>query len=386
MKLLVLTYDFAPMFGGKTTMLRNFFERTTFEKTVLTVSHKDSAEYDKKQRFKIVRIPKILFNIPMPILRVYFFKVFFLFLFGAYLFLKKRPDLVIAGQLLSEGAAAYYLQKFFGAKYCLFVYDTIDGEAPFFSRDKGIAKKILENASKVFYISNFMKEKLIKQGAKESALVLLHPTADHEFFVPNLDTRQLKKSLGVKGKVILTVGRIVERKGIDKVINVLPVLEKNFPQIKYIVVGKGPQLEEYKELAKKRGVQESVIFTGFVQDNELPLYYNLCDVFVMASSYLEKSFISEGFGIVFLEANACAKPVIGVAQAGMTDSIIDGKTGLLLKEPNKKELQKAIEKILGNEEFANQLGLAGQKRIEQSLNWPNVVKKFEQSLLEVKSN
>ena len=117
-----------------------------------------------------------------------------------------------------------------------------------------------------------------------------------------------------------------------------------------------------------------------MEERKLPKYYNICDLFVMPSSYIKEKFISEGFGIVFLEANACGKQVIGSANAGMTDAIVNNKTGLLLKTDTLTELENAILTILLNPKFAKKLGKNGLNRVQNEFNWSVVSKKFESEI------
>jgi len=136
--------------------------------------------------------------------------------------------------------------------------------------------------------------------------------------------------------VILTVGRIRSEenyKGHAIMLKVLRILDENYV---WIVVGGGNHLFSLKNEAKKLGLDSRIRFVGCVDENKLPDYYNLCDCFVMPSK-------GEGFGIVFLEALACGKPVIGGNKDGSREPLMDGKLGFLVNPDNVEEIARTID-------------------------------------------
>ncbi len=106
---------------------------------------------------------------------------------------------------------------------------------------------------------------------------------------------------------------------------------------------------------------------GRIPEEELPYYYSLANVFVMPAKSNPPDV--EGFGIVFLEANACKTPVIGSKSGGIPDAIVDGKTGLLVEEDDTEELTTALWELITNEGLSQQMGEAGRKRILSEINW-----------------
>jgi glycosyltransferase involved in cell wall biosynthesis len=121
-------------------------------------------------------------------------------------------------------------------------------------------------------------------------------------------------------KVILTVGRLIgqERyKGFDEVIEIMPQLVKRFPNLKYLIVGDGPDRPRLEAKAVALGVSDNVVFSGYVAESEKVAHYNLADVYVMPS-------FGEGFGIVLIEAAACGVPVVGSWADGSCKALLDG--------------------------------------------------------------
>ena len=139
--------------------------------------------------------------------------------------------------------------------------------------------------------------------------------------------------------------------------------------------------ETQVELAIKRGVEDRVVFIGYVPDEDLPKYYALCDLFILPSKELKADGEVEGFGIAFLEANACGKPVIGGRSGGIEDAIIDGKTGYLVNPDKKDEIIKTAVQILKQPRLAKSLGEKGRMRIEEELSWEKVTERLATEIL-----
>jgi len=189
----------------------------------------------------------------------------------------------------------------------------------------------------------------------------------------------------LQGKqVIMTVGRLDERKGHDMVIRAVRLLVERFPQLVYMIVGKGREEQRLKGLAEDLSIGERIIFTGFVTDEALPDYYRLCDVFVLPNRETEDNKQMrgdyEGFGVVFLEASACGKPVIAGKSGGSGEAVVDGVTGLLVDPKSESEIANAIERILSDNEFAGRLGMDGRRRAEKEFDWKYAAEAMERIL------
>ena len=128
-------------------------------------------------------------------------------------------------------------------------------------------------------------------------------------------------------------------KGYDQIIQSLPAIRRQIPNIHYLLVGKGDDRERIEAMVKSTDVCDCVTLAGFVSDNELADHYNLCDVFAMPSK-------GEGFGIVYLEALACGKPTIGGDQDGAIDALCHGELGVLINPDDVEELGETIIQIL----------------------------------------
>jgi phosphatidyl-myo-inositol dimannoside synthase len=173
---------------------------------------------------------------------------------------------------------------------------------------------------------------------------------------------EVRRRHGLEGRrVLLTVGRLVERKGHDMVIRALPTILDVAPETVYLIVGRGPMEGFLRKLAHETGVGASVIFCGAVPDHELAAYYTACDVVVMPSREVDGDV--EGFGITFMEAAACAKPSVGGRTGGVAEAIVDGETGMLVEPGSPPEITRAAISLLTDADLAGRMGAAGRRRV-----------------------
>jgi phosphatidylinositol alpha-1,6-mannosyltransferase len=170
--------------------------------------------------------------------------------------------------------------------------------------------------------------------------------------------------------VILTVGRLVERKGHDTVLRALPRVAKSVPNVSYVIVGDGPHEAPLQSLARELGIEDRVAFCGRVPEDELVAYYHACDVFVMISRELSED--TEGFGIVFIEAAACGKPTLGGRSGGIPDAIVDGETGILIEPETVDPLTTALVSLSADRDLARRLGEAGRRRVYESYQYRDI--------------
>jgi phosphatidylinositol alpha-1,6-mannosyltransferase len=168
---------------------------------------------------------------------------------------------------------------------------------------------------------------------------------------------------------VLTVGNLVERKGHDMVIRTLPKLIRRIPELTYLIVGNGTHRETLDRLAWEVGVRDRIVFAGHVDAADLPAVYALGDVFVMPSRVQPAECEVEGFGLVYLEANACGKPVIGGRSGGIPEAIVDGETGFLVDPEAADEIAQRLEAILTDRELAEGMGRRGRARVQAHFSW-----------------
>jgi len=180
------------------------------------------------------------------------------------------------------------------------------------------------------------------------------------------------------GRVILTVGRwlATERyKGMDTLITALPRLLTRWPEVQLVLVGTGDDRAWLEDLTEKNGVHRHVHFLPGLSYTELVACYSACEIFALPSS-------GEGFGLVYLEAMACGKPVIGGAHGGAPEIIEDGVTGYLVPHGDPIHLATCIESLLADPAHAKEMGARGKKRAENEYRFNSFAKSFKKILRE----
>ncbi len=222
-------------------------------------------------------------------------------------------------------------------------------------------KSSLQKATHIWTVSRYTREIACTVNNLEPAKVKILPCAvDGDRFTPGQKPTKLLERYGLTGaKVLMTVARLWSGdiyKGVDITIQALPQIAKVFPEVKYLVIGRGDDQPRLAKLAKDLGVSDRVIFAGFVPTEELIAHYHLADAYVMPSQ--------EGFGIVYLEAMACGVPVLAGDADGSADPLQDGKLGWRVPHRDVNAVAAAcIEILKGEDQRCN-----GQWLREEALN------------------
>ena len=251
----------------------------------------------------------------------------------------QRPNLVIVGHI-NFSIAAYWLKRLTGIPYWVIAYgiEAWDIENP-------ALQAALHHADLILAISGYTCDRLLKeQNLDPNKISVLPCQFEPSRFQPTPKPDYLLKQYKLKPEqpVILTVARLVEQeryKGYDQILYALPQIRQIIPDIHYIIVGKGNDRKRIEQLIVELQIQDCVTLAGFVPDEQLCDYYNLCDVFAMPSK-------REGFGIVYLEALACGKPVLGGNQDGAVDALSHGELGALVNPDDIKDITKILIQIL----------------------------------------
>lgn len=232
-----------------------------------------------------------------------------------------------------------------------------------------VFRKTLQSVDLFVAISNFTKQLLVKNSCREEQVIIIAPPIDRKRFGKMGNGVSIKATLPPHNLVLLTICRLVEKKGIDRVIEILPNLKKRFPGLIYLVGGSGEDLPRLKMLAHRCGVVDCVIFLGKVPDEKLVDTYASCDVFVMPTRFVPAKGEVEGFGISYLEASSQGKPVIGPNKGGTGDAIIHGLTGFRVDPNNIEELEFRIVQLLSDPTLRQKMGQAGRNFALKPTDW-----------------
>ncbi|OGL43032.1 MAG: hypothetical protein A2161_01185 [Candidatus Schekmanbacteria bacterium RBG_13_48_7] len=227
----------------------------------------------------------------------------------------------------------------------------------------GFKKHIFKDAHAHIAISRYtsgLLEKIIQTDHSEIKTIL--PGVNTQFFYPGKPDQNILMKYGLKNKnFFLSVGRIVPNKGFQKVIEILPELIKTHPDLIYCIAGDGSVRNALQSMVTNAGLEESVIITGNISDNELLSLYRACEFIVVPSYHDLQKGIVEGFGLVILEANACGSAAIGSKFGGIPEAILDGSTGFLIEPESTSELRDKILKLLEDVNLRTNMKTRAQK-------------------------
>ena len=232
------------------------------------------------------------------------------------------------------------------------------------------------------YLGEFTRTAISKALTAKSAAAMqkIAPGIDIEHFNA-VDATELRHSLGLTGKkVIVSVGRLVHRKGQDFLIESMPQILKQVPDAHLLLVGQGPYRERLEKLVRKHLIEKNVSFIGRIQYKDLPGYICVGDIFAMPSRSRFAGLEVEGLGIVYLEASACGLPVIAGESGGAPDAVIEGVTGFVVDGTNTEQIAKRAIQLLLDEKLRISMGSAGRAWIEKEWRWQIWASKFSDLL------
>lgn len=282
---------------------------------------------------------------------------------------RESVDVVICGKALFEGLVGYYLKKYLGIPYvvCTYAMEVETWRQSRWTRRK--LGRVLAAADRIVYINDRTKEVLLASGARQQQLVKIWPGVDALFLRP-VTPKQLqaaKEKYALRQPYIICVSRLIGRKGVDVLIEGFAALDQTkFNDINLVIVGNGPEAARLKKIAQQNYVPTSVQFLDDVPTHDLPALYAGSLFFALTPRELPGDI--EGFGIVYLEAAALGKAVVGSATGGVGEAVVDQETGILVK-PKVDEITKALEALLSDAKRRAQLGGAGRARVIQEFDW-----------------
>ena len=363
-KILCITNDFGPRAGGIETFVIGLIERLPHGTVIVyTSAQENSAPYDLKwlQNFgvEVVR-DKSKILLPTPGV--------------AYcvnaLVRERKITTVFFGAaaplgLLSKGLRRAGVKEIVALTHGHEVWWS--KVFPFTLAMKSISRQV----NNLTYLGEFTRNAISKSVTKVAAqsMVKIAPGIDTDHFSPQ-DARDLRNELGLtEKKVIVSVGRLVHRKGQDVLIEAMPAIIKDVPEAHILMIGEGPYRSYLENRVKALGIQERVTFIGRIQYADLPRYICVGDLFVMPSRSRLAGLEVEGLGIVYLEASACGLPVIAGDSGGAPDAVLEGETGLVVDGTQKIEVAAAVVELLLDPDRSRAMGIRGRQWIIQEWRW-----------------
>ena len=364
-KILCITNDFGPRAGGIETFVMGLIERAPKGSIIVyTSAQGDTTSYDqgwlRDFGVEVIRdSSKILLPSPWVARRVK--KVIARYSIKQVFFGAAAPLGVMARGLRKKGVvnivALTHGHEVWWAKLW-----------PFSSAISFIAR----NVDHLTYLGEFTKNEISKalSPKEKMKLIKIAPGINTDHFAPIPSSAELRKDLGLADKkVIVSVGRLVHRKGQDILIQSMPEVLAKHPTAHILMVGEGPYRKELTKMVSELNLIDAVTFIGRIQYKELPRYICAGDIFVMPSRSRLAGLEVEGLGIVYLEASSCALPVIAGRSGGAPDAVDEGVTGYSVDGTSAPEVSKAIIKMFDDPVKAKEMGQAGRRWIIEKWRW-----------------
>ena len=372
---LFVTNDFGPRAGGIETFVIGLIERRPFGQTIVyTSAQAGSEEYDKawKSDFGVTVIrdrAKIL--LPTPRVARNVARII------------KESDIQVAafGAAAPLGLLSSSMKRAGVQKTVALTHGHEVWWAKVFPFNLAL-RKIGTSVDSLTYLGEFTQRAIARSLSKGSAekMVKIAPGIDVDHFSPQ-DSSQLRRELHLENKrVIVSVGRLVHRKGQDHLIQSMPEILKSVPDAHILMVGQGPYLSHLKKLVEDLNLVDHVSFIGRIQYAQLPQYICAGDIFAMPSRSRFFGLEVEGLGIVYLEASACGLPVIAGSSGGAPDAVLEGVTGIVVDGENNNEIAAAAIKLLNDLDGAKAMGLAGREWIIENWRWQIWSERFNELL------
>jgi phosphatidylinositol alpha-1,6-mannosyltransferase len=392
MRILVLTPTFLPALGGAELVILQIYRRLAanhkifvltpyLSEKVLKASY--SAEYDNLINFEVqryhdrytfmkIRGHRISFGLIPP------------FSLSAVKAIKHacaafRPDVINVHYVMPTGMAGVYAQKILKIPTVL-TYNGRDVPGP------GVPcfwkywhRLVGKNCEDMTFVSNYCRKAIYGPTSDTGHVIYngveLSKKADNE----KVKTLRQKLDIGEHEKVIFALQRLDYLKRVDVIIKSMKKVVKNYPDTRLVIGGKGEDEQRLKNLAKKIHIDHKIIFAGFISDSDLPLFFNMADMFVFHSTY-------ETFGMVLAEAMNYGKAIVSVKNTAITEVVEDGKTGLLVDAQDLDSMANALLSLLKDPILRRKLALNGKKKAKTEFLWERIATQYESVLINSHEN
>lgn len=374
-KILLITNDLGPRAGGIETFILGLLDQLDGSQIIIyTAAQKDSEEFDAqliaRTGIEIIR-DKSSILLPSPqvnrriceVMRAYQSEIIW---FGAAM-----PLAWMSGYLRRNGArriiAITHGHEVWWAKL-----------PPF----RNIFTRSTRSIDVLTFLGEFTRNAMVKRVNPNCQLVQIAPGISIDHFIPGPPAESLLEELQLHGKqVLLSVGRLVHRKGQDKLLEALPEILLKHPDVVLVLVGVGPRQKKLEQLVKRYQLAQYVRFVGRVNYEKLPEYFRLADLFVMPSRSRFFGLEVEGLGIVYLEASASGVAVLAGNSGGAPDAVLVGQTGLIVDGRKVEQIARVVSELLDQPQRLAQLGAAGRRWTEQTWSWQIWGDRFKKVLI-----
>jgi glycosyltransferase involved in cell wall biosynthesis len=388
MKILVVTHTFLPVVGGAEVGIHEIYNRigkkhevyilTPVLKNTILQQYGGEDGYYKKASYKVIHFDNI-FKVPKKLYKFLggLIPPFSLSMAIATLkYVKKiKPDVVNFCFFIHTGLAIIFLKIFTKIPVVLSLVgreDTLTDKAPLFWR---IYLKFIIKISNV--VVSISKYNLNNYNAKN--VYIIPYGTDINRFSSEASGPSIRQKFNLRDDqiVLFTLQRLSIEKRVDVVIKAMKHIVSEINDAILIVGGKGPEEEKLKKLTYKLGLQNNIIFAGYIPEQELPYYFSCCDLFVFHSTF-------ETFGVVFAQAFASGKPVVSVRNTAIPEIVEDGKDGLLVDTFDSKGLAGAVLSLIKDKNLYEEMKKNVRRKAENFYDWDKIAERYEKIFIDLK--
>jgi len=360
MRILVVTNDLPPRVGGiqyYVDQLCRGLAAAGDDVTLYGSEHPGADRWDAAVPFRVVREPTTTL-LPTPMVLRHTIR----------LVDHVRPDVVVFGAAFPLGLLGPSVLRRRGVPYVGFTHglEVSSARVPAGAR---LLRHIGRDAAAITFVSNWCEAELRDRFGPGPRFGLLPPAVDPTVFHPAVDGTAVRRRHGLgDDPVVVCVSRLVERKGQDQLIRLLPALAERVPGARLLLVGDGPYRNALESIASSSGVADRVTFAGEVPEAELAEHFAAGDLFAMPCRERKGGLEVEAFGIVFIQAQGVGRPVVAGDTGGVPDAV-GPDSGLLVEGGDPRGLLDAMVSVLGNPERATRMGAAGAGFVRAGFTW-----------------
>lgn len=374
-KTLVLTENFPPLSGGSGRWFWELYSRLPKEQYLVVADDTPEAlAFDKTHDVNVIRMP--LKSAEWGFRS----KAGLSFYWRCFKQLRKiikqhQITHIHTGRVIHEGVTAWLLSLVTGVKLITFVHGEDVETAATSGEHNLMVKQVCKKAQTIICNSHNSANIVKSLGyATEDKIDVLHPGVDATKFVPADEDLDFKQQMGWTGKkVIITVGRLQQRKGQDMMIKAMPKILESHPDALYAVIGRGECKEQLQSLIEEHTLQDNVQLLDEITDEQMIQCYQQCDLFILPNRTINNDI--EGFGMVLVEAQSCGKSVIAGDSGGTKETMKIGETGFIVDCTQPDNITEQIVPLLFKSEQLAEMGKQGREHVESSLDWKAHVEK-----------
>lgn len=378
LKILIYAPDYKPNTGGIAEYIDNIAKNLQNSENhidLVSYNYTGGLEYDKKVAHNVIRWPNKSDNIFIRYLQQIFLYPFLL----SNLIIKSEYDFIILSSMATPFILMAIILLRSKTKWGEILYGLdVNKQRP--SYHEILYKKMIKKADVVYTISEYTKEIIEKKyQINKTKIKIITPGISKSFLKENIQKYKPQKFNTIdfkNNKIILSLGRLVERKGFDMLINSMKIIHKEIPDALLLIAGEGPYEQHLIKMVDELKLNNCIKFLGYVNNKEKHYLYSCADVFAMPNRELANGDV-EGFGIVFLEANAYGVPVIGGNSGGAPDAIDNNRSGFLVNPLDINEIASKILLLLKNNKLSSKMGLYGKKR-NKDFTWKKSANKYNE--------